>query len=59
MTREYIYTAYSEEQDLTFIMQENTMSGKLLSVEVVGFYYGRPDEQATKQYIGKLEATFE
>lgn len=49
-----VYTAYSEEADITFIMEDrgNTTS-------VVGFYYGEPDEEATKRYRGKLVAEFE
>ena len=49
-----IYTAYSQEADITFIMEDK---GKTTSV--VGFYYGEPDESATAQYYGKLKAEFE
>ena len=49
-----IYTLYSPEGDITFIMEDkgNTTS-------VVGFYYGEPDEEATKMFRGKLTAHFE
>jgi hypothetical protein len=49
-----VYTLYSQEGDITFIMEDkdNTTS-------VVGFYYGEPDEEATKLYRGKLSAHFE
>jgi hypothetical protein len=48
-----VYTLYSQEGDITFIMDR----GK--STAVVGFYYGEPDEEATKLYRGKLSAYFE
>ncbi len=49
-----VYTAYSSEADITFIMEDK---GKTTSV--VGFYYGEPDEEATRNYYGKLVAVFE
>jgi hypothetical protein len=55
--------AFAENNDITFILKHEMqyLNGKLeeiLSTEVVGFYYGRPDEKATAQFIGKLKATF-
>lgn len=55
--------AFAENNDITFILKHEMqyLDGKLeeiLSTEVVGFYYGRPDEKATAQFIGKLKATF-
>lgn len=49
-----IYTAYSSEADMTFIMEDTERSTK-----VVGFYYGEPDEEATKKFYGKLVAEYE
>ena len=49
-----IYTAYSKEADITFIMEDR---GK--TTRVVGFYYGEPDDKATKMYYGKLIAEIE
>lgn len=46
-----IYTAYSEEADMTFIMED--VDG---FTRVAGFYYGEPDEKATNYYYGKLKA---
>lgn len=46
--------AFAENNDITFILKHE----EILSTEVVGFYYGRPDEKATAQFIGKLKATF-
>lgn len=49
-----IYTVYARYDDMTFIMQEE--DNKL---SVVGFYFGEPDEEATKTYAGSLTAEFE
>jgi hypothetical protein len=49
-----VYTLYSQEGDITFIMEDR---GK--STAVVGFYYGEPDEESTKLFRGKLSASFE
>ena len=49
-----VYTAYSNEADITFIMEDK---GKTTSV--VGFYYGESYEEATKIHYGKLKAVFE
>lgn len=48
-----IYTVYAEKDDITFIMKESDHN-----IEVVGFYFGEPDEEATKEYQGKLKADF-
>ena len=49
-----IYTAYSRETDITFIMEDK---GK--TTRVVGFYYGEPDPIATEKFYGKLVAYYE
>ncbi|WP_037329980.1 hypothetical protein [Anaerovibrio lipolyticus] len=49
-----VYTLYSKEGDITFIMED-----KKNMTSVVGFYYGDPDEEATKIFRGKLTAEFE
>jgi len=49
-----VYTAYSEEADITFIMEDK---GK--TTRVVGFYYGEPNEEDTERFYGKLVAEFE
>ena len=49
-----ITTAYCKKDDLTFILKETPTS-----MEVVGFYFGEPNEQCTKQYTGKLKAEFD
>ena len=54
-----ITTAYSAEGDMTFILRETTRpNGEPISTEVVGFYYGEPDEESTKNFIGKLKAEY-
>lgn len=49
-----ITTVYAEKDDMTFIIKETDNS-----TEVVGFYWGEPDEEATKNFIGKLKAEYE
>ncbi|VIG16530.1 Uncharacterised protein [Clostridioides difficile] len=51
---EKIYTLYSQEGDITFIMKDCSNS-----TSVIGFYYGEPNEEATKKYIGNCTAYFE
>ncbi len=55
-TRKPIYTVYSAESDLTFIMQDtyeisHNKNGEyeelLRSTEVIGFHYGKPDARST------------
>ena len=54
-----IQTAYSPETDITFILKEITsVEGDLISTEVVGFYYGAPNEQDTRDYLGHLKAEY-
>jgi hypothetical protein len=48
-----IYTVYSTESDMTFIMESNESESTL---EVVGFYFGKEDAASTKQYYRKLKA---
>jgi hypothetical protein len=57
-----IETAYSPETDMTFILKETIkiVNGEeeCISTEVKGFYYGEPDEDATKEFYGKLKADY-
>lgn len=53
-----IRECYAPADDTTFIMREVERHGELISREVVGFYSGEPDSDATKAYIGKLKAEF-
>lgn len=49
-----VYNAYSEEADITFILED-----KNNSTSVVGFYYGKPRDDLTKKYYGKLKVIFD
>lgn len=54
-----IYTTYAQDTDITFILQDLTSGNTLLSTQVIGFYYGTPNAQDTKQYSNNgLIATF-
>lgn len=52
-----IYTIYADKNDMTFIMEEKT-EGNKRTLSVVGFYFGEPDETATKEYTNSLTAEF-
>lgn len=57
--RREVYGIYQKEYDLTFVMEEKfTDSGEPYTLEVKGFYYGEPDEEATKTFYGDLIARF-
>ena len=49
-----IYTVYAEHDDMTFIMRKDEKS-----LEVVGFYFGEPDDEATARFADDLRADFE
>ena len=54
-----IFTAYAAETDMTFIMMDKMDSdGEVKSTEVLGWYYGEPNEENTKEFIGKLKAEY-
>ena len=54
-----IRTIYSTSEDMTFVLKEVTSAdGDPVSTEVIGFYYGTPNEEDTKDYIGKLKAEY-
>lgn len=50
--------AYSPSHDITFILEECYMNEKIVSTEIVGFYYGEPDEKNTIAYYGKIKAQY-
>lgn len=55
--REEIYAVYSANGDMSFIMRDvYDADGNAESTEVVGWYYGEPDDDNTKFFIGKLKA---
>ena len=49
------YAVYAGHDDMTFIMEETTENGKT-KLSVVGFYFGEPDDEATKEYVNSLTA---
>lgn len=55
-----IYTAYAPDADITFIMRDtfNLVGDDLESTAVIGFYYGKPDEETTNEFIGKTIAYY-
>lgn len=57
-----IYGAYSESNDITFVMKDYIDGdGKIISTEVVGFVYGNEvnNEELLRENIGKLKAAFD
>lgn len=60
LINQVLYTIYSHEADVTFIMRdtfdENT--NECISTEVTGFYYGEPNARLVEKYNGKLKAEF-
>lgn len=58
-TKKEIYTVYSPEGDMTFIMEDiYDADGEPLSAECVGWYHGEPDDESTQYFIGKLKAEY-
>lgn len=59
-SKQNTYAVYSSISDMTFIMQDTLQEGTqdIISIEVVGFYFGEPNEELTKQYIGNLKAVY-
>ncbi len=53
-----ITTAYAQQADMTFILLETYENSEITSTEVVGFYFGEPNDDSTQHYIGKLKAEF-
>lgn len=57
-TTQMLYTTYSEELDVTFIMEDTIQDDDIIKTEVKGFYYGNPNDEDTEYYYNKLCATF-
>lgn len=53
-----IYTVYANNSDMTFIIRDILIDNEPISTEVVGFYFGEPDEEATTYFIGKTKAIY-
>lgn len=56
--REEIYTAYAPNTDMTFIMKDVYKDNEAIETEVIGWYYGAPNENFTIAFIGKLKADY-
>lgn len=54
-----VYNAYSEENDMTFILEDTYNGDTVVKTEVKGFYYGTPSIEANCGFYGKLTAEFE
>lgn len=56
----YIYGIYQEEYDITFIMEEtrDEQGDSVIALEVVGFYYGEPDDRLNREFYGSRKAIF-
>lgn len=55
-----IYTIYTPNDDITFIMEES-YNGKeqLIALECKGFYFGEPDERSTRAFYNDYKAEFD
>lgn len=55
-----IFTVYSKEADITTIFKDTTRcsNGSMVSTEVIGFYFGAPNEEDTERFTGSLKATY-
>lgn len=61
MCYEKIWTAYSKDTDVTTIFLSKCLDKECMevkTVEVVGFYFGEPDEASTTMYTGELRADY-
>lgn len=45
-----IYTTYVEGYDRTIVWQEMYLGDEHLQTAIVGWYYGKPSDEATKRY---------
>lgn len=50
----YVETHYCPSSDMTFITYETDNK-----IELIGFYFGEPNEYCTEHYIGSLIAELE
>lgn len=56
---EILLAEYSNEADKTFLSKEiYNEKGELASIELVGWYFGKPDDLANAMFNGKLKANF-
>ena len=57
---EEIVATYAPDMDMTFILRETYSDEQniWISTEVVGFYYGEPNNDLTQQHVGQLKAVY-
>lgn len=55
-----IYTVYAEADDMTFIMKSEKIEGTIdeATLEVVGYYWGKPNDESTRDMTGKLKGIY-
>ena len=53
-----IYSVYSKEGNMTFVMEDVFEDGEHISTECKGFYFGEPNEDYTIAHYGHLKAEF-
>lgn len=61
MVHEKIWTAYSKDRDVTSIFLSRYLDKECLeavSTEVIGFYWGEPNDEDTNTYTGIVRATY-
>lgn len=58
--RYVLYGNYSEEADITYVMRDeiDNKTEKIISTEVIGFYYGDPILECIEKYQNTRKAEF-
>ena len=59
MLEEKVIECYSECADRTFIIKATYRDGICVKEVLAGFYWGEPDEEATKRYVDDMVAVYE
>lgn len=49
---------YAPDSDITFIVEDTMVNNECIQTQVVGFYYGKPDEELTKKYYGRTRVEY-
>lgn len=57
LEKKHTYTAYSEKENITFIMEDLYEAGEKVNTEVKGWYYGKIDEDVPNSYYDNIKAT--
>lgn len=53
------YTTYAPKTDMTFILCDTFDDvGEVEQTEVIGWYYGEPNDEATSLFAGDLVAVY-